>query len=92
MKKKYLNKEGNITTLKPTPEATVTMTPRVKRKKQHTAHKKDQVHSKWFAQWERYRHTKCKVCEKEGTDENNKLLGCAYCVHGTHDMHAIADN
>jgi hypothetical protein len=84
-KKQYLNKEGNTTTLKPTPEPTATMTPRVKRKQQHTAHKNDQVQSKWFAKWEQYRHTKCKVCEKEGTDENNKLLGCAYVGHRTHE-------
>jgi hypothetical protein len=32
-KKQYLNKEGNITKLKPTPESTVAMAPRVKRKK-----------------------------------------------------------
>jgi hypothetical protein len=61
------------------------MTPRVKRKKQYTARKKDQVHSKWLTKWKQYRHTKCKVCEKEGIDENNKLLGCAYCVHRTCD-------
>jgi hypothetical protein len=80
-----LNKEGNITTLNPTPESTVKITPRVKSKKQHTAHKKDQVHSKWFAKWEQHRHAKCKICEKEGTDNNNKLLGCAYCEHRSHD-------
>ena len=61
------------------------MAPRVKSKKQCTAREKDQVHSKWFTKWEQVRHTICKVCEKEGTDENNKLLGCAYCVHRTHD-------
>jgi hypothetical protein len=38
-----------------------------------------------LAKWEQHRHTKCKVCEKECTDENNKLLGCAYCEHRTHD-------
>jgi hypothetical protein len=70
-KKQYLNKEGNITTLTPTPESTVTLTPRVKRKKQYTAKKKDQVQSKWFAKWEQNRHAKCTVCKKEGTDENN---------------------
>jgi hypothetical protein len=84
-KKQYLNKEGNITTLKPTTESTVTMAPRVKRKKQYTEKNNNQVHSKWLAKWEQHRHTKCKVCEKECTDENNKLLGCAYCEHRTHD-------
>ena len=61
------------------------MTPRVKRKKQHTAREKNQVQSKRFAKLEQHRHTKCKVYEKEGTDENIKLLGCAYCEHRTHD-------
>ena len=60
------------------------MAPRVKSKGQCTARKQDQAHSKWFTKWEQVRHTICKVCEKEGTDENNKLLGCAYCVHRTH--------
>jgi hypothetical protein len=39
-KKQYLNKEGNITKLKPTPESTVAMSLRVKSKKHCTARKK----------------------------------------------------
>jgi hypothetical protein len=70
-KKQYLNKEGNITTLTQTPESTVTLTLRTERKKHSTQHKKNQVQSKWFAKWEQYRHTKYKIREKEGTDENN---------------------